>query len=683
MKKKYKGLVMLFSICMILSMILEPIQSIAETPYKTYTQDGYGDIVETQTAYTPLNSLTKIGDYKLSNPEDLKITEDGDIYVADTGNGRVLVTDKDGNLVREYGDGVLGQPSGIFVTSDKTLYVADKGKQAVFVFDLSGEKIGEYTKPDHPLYGDDLSFKPQKIAVDNNGNMYIICEGNTNGMVQISPTEDGTFLGYFGTNYTWVSFLDIFQNMIFTEEQKAKVQSKLPATPTNLSIDEKGLVYTVTQGDEGYSLKKLNIAGKNLIYPDVYDKLPSSVATGNYENIFVSSSDGYIYEYNKEGSLLFVFGGRDDGRQRIGLFGYVSALGIDNDDRIYVLDQEKSQIQIFKTTEFTDLVHQSLELYQSGKYTESKEPLEQVIEMNSLFDYANLAMGQAYLQEENYNQALKYFRLAKDTDGYSDSFWELRNVWLKNNLVAAMFVILAFVIVAKVLKALQKKKGIFNPVLEPLGVIREKILVKQLQYSKYFMKHPIDGCYGVKREGKASYLCANILFLGFIIVFLFNKYACGFIVRTVKDGQFDIFTDIIYILGIFALFTICTYLVCTINDGEGTFKQIYCGVIYALTPYLIIKPFLIIISNVITYNEIFINNFGNLCMYTWVVILLFLTIKEINNYTVKETIKIILLTAFTALIAVLILFIVYVLLSQVFDFIQAIYGEVVYRLGNM
>jgi hypothetical protein len=67
-------------------------------------------------------------------------------------------------------------------------------------------------------------------------------------------------------------------------------------------------------------------------------------------------------------------------------------------------------------------------------------------------------------------------------------------------------------------------------------------------------------------------------------------------------------------------------------------------------------------------------------MYTWVVILLFLAVKEINNYTVKETVKVILLTFFCALIAALLLFILYVLVSLVKDFAQAIYGEVVYRL---
>jgi len=57
-----------------------------------------------------------------------------------------------------------------------------------------------------------------------------------------------------------------------------------------------------------------------------------------------------------------------------------------------------------------------------------------------------------------------------------------------------------------------------------------------------------------------------------------------------------------------------------------------------------------------------------------------MSIKEINNYSVMETVKIILLTFFCVLIAVLLLFILYVLVSQVVDYVQAIYGEVVYRL---
>jgi hypothetical protein len=55
--------------------------------------------------------------------------------------------------------------------------------------------------------------------------------------------------------------------------------------------------------------------------------------------------------------------------------------------------------------------------------------------------------------------------------------------------------------------------------------------------------------------------------------------------------------------------------------------------------------------------------------------------KEINNITVKETAKVIALTFFAALIAILLVFVLYILWSQVYDFIEAISGEVVYRIG--
>ena len=175
--------------------------------------------------------------------------------------------------------------------------------------------------------------------------------------------------------------------------------------------------------------------------PDAYEDVPAAVAVGNHDNVFVASSQGYIYEYNNEGDLLFVFGGSDDGQQRIGLSTKVEAIQIDANDKIYVLDSDKAQIQIYEPTEFTNYLHNALYLFSKGRYTESKEPLAEVLKMNNLFDYANMAMGRALLQEENYEDALYYAKLAKDFDGYSDAFWEIRNTWLKRNLVTVIIVI--------------------------------------------------------------------------------------------------------------------------------------------------------------------------------------------------------------------------------------------------
>lgn len=670
--------------CMMISAVLVPTTAYAEVPYKTYTHDaasGNYNVIETQAAYVPHSAITKVGEVSFSGARDMMITEDGLIYIADTGNKRILVSDLKGNYVREFGQGVLVTPCGVFVTEENIVYVADRDAKKIFVFDPEGNVINEYGKPNHPLYGDEVDFLPLKIVVNHAGNMFVICESNTNGIVQISPTEGGTFLGYYGTNPTSISLVDIIIRMFMTDAQRAKMIMNRPPTPDNLAIDDKGLIYTVTRGQGLETLRRLNIAGKNVMEADNYDQTPAAVIPGNYENVYMVSNQGYVYEFNNEGNMLFVFGGRDDGRQRIGLCKRVEAIGVDQNDMVYLLDSDMNQIHIFKPTEFTDLLHEALYLYSKGRYTESKAPLEQILEMNSLFGYANKAMGLAYLQEENYDMALHYSKLASDRETYSDAYWEIRNEWLRNNLIPAVGLIILIYIIIKVLKYFHKKKGIFDKVNEVRYTIGSTTLMSRLKYSLYFMKHPIDGCYGVRWEGKASYLSANILLGIFILFNIINKYFTSFLFKTVREGRYNLTSDIGYILLVFIILTGCNYLVCTINDGEGSFKQIYTGFVYCLTPYIVLQPFVFILSRVVTLNERFLVTFSENFIFAWIVILVFITIKEINNITVKETFKIIGLTFFTALIFMLLVFILYVLWQQVYDFISAIGGEVVYRLG--
>lgn len=683
MKKAWKKLLLsLTALLLLVGVAADSLKVRADSPYRTYTIDGYGYVTETQTAYLPFETITKIGDEALVGPTDFTLTDEGSMYILDSGNCRVVVSDMEGNLIDTFGEGILVNPRGMYVTKDLTCYVADRDARSIFVFDRDGELIQTYGKPDHPLYGSTQDFLPLKIVVNESGTMYIICESNNNGIVQISPVEGGTFLGYFGTNNTSASLWRIIWRAIQTDAQRAKSQGNLPSTPDNMAIDEKGLIYTVTRGEKYDTLKRLNIAGVNMIECDAYEDVPAAVAVGNHDNVFVASTNGYIYEYNNEGDLLFVFGGSDDGQQRIGLSTKVEAIQIGADDKIYVLDSDKAQIQIFEPTEFTNYLHEALYLFSKGRYTESKVPLEEVLRMNNLFDYANMAMGKALLQEENYEEAIRYAKLAKDYDGYSDAFWEIRNEWLKRNLVTVVFIIVGLWLAKKLITLADKKWNILKgpkAVLEKLG---SRKLIRELRYMFFFIRHPIDGCYGIKRQNKVSLASANVMLIIGILFFIINKYFCGFLFKTVREGYYDIFSDVGLLLVGLLLITGCNYLMCTINEGEGKLKDIYCSFIYSLTPYLVFMPVIFAISHVVTYNESFFVEFAQLFMYAWIAVLLFISIREINNYTIKETVKIIFLTIFTILIALLLAFIIYVLWAQVFDFIQSLCGEVVYKIGN-
>ncbi len=654
----------------------------ADAPYKTYTIDGYGTVTKTQTAYLPYETITKVGEESLLNPTDFTLMPDGTMYVLDSGNARVVVADDKHELMMTFGEGILVNPRGIYVTEDRTTYVADREAKKVFVFDEKGELIQTFGKPKEAMYGETQDFIPLKVVVNSSGTIYLICESNTNGMVEISPVDDGTFLGYFGTNATKANIWTIIWRALLTDAQRAKMQSNIPATPDNMAIDEKGVIYTITRGEKNDSIKRLNIAGVNMITTEDYPDVPAAVASGNHDNVFVVTQTGFVYEYDNEGDLLFMFGGSDDGKQRIGLSTKVEAIQIAKDDKIYILDSDKSQIQVYEPTEFTSYLHNALYLFSKGRYEESKEPLSKVLEMNNLFTYANMAMGKALYKEADYEGALFYAKLAKDMDGYSDAFWEIRNTWLKHNLTWVAILILVLYIISKVIKYLDKKKQILAKPKMMMGKLLDKKLIKEIRYLFFFIKHPIDGCYGIKREKKVSLLSTNVLLVIMVVFYVINKYFCGFLTKTVREGSFDVLSDIGMIAVALVLVVGCNYLMCTINDGEGKLKEIYSAFIYSFTPFVLLTPVIFVLSHIVSNNEIFFVEFGRLCMIVWIAVLVFVSIQEINNYTVKETIKIICLTIFTILIVCLLAFIIYVLWSQVFDFLQSIFGEVVYRIGS-
>lgn len=647
----------------------------ADTAYKTLTLDREGNPIETQSAYRPAGSIEKIGDESLQKPADMAIRE-GRLYICDTENSRIVVGDLEGNLLDILGEGLLQKPTGLFLTGDGAVIVADQGAGKVFEFAGDGSLQREYGRPVEPLYGKSATFVPLKVAADAKDNLFVVSQGNTNGIVQLSRST-GEFLGYFGANATSVSLWDRISDVIFTEEQKSQTKKNLPPSANNLTIDGKGLVYTVTDVKTDQVVRKLNMSGQNLLTEAVDFENPSDILAGAIGNIYACTKDGYILEFNSEGQLLFLFGGLDDGSQRIGLFGSIASVAADDNGRLYVLDDGKNEIQIFEPTEFTLAVHEALSLYQQGKYLQSKEPWEQLLRMNNLFDYANKGIGEAYYREENYAAAMKSFRLAGDAAGYSQAYGELRNLWIRRNAVwlilAAALLLLAWKGLERLL-LLHPRREAVSP---PSGAKR---LAAQTAFLFHVPRNPADAWYGVKREGKTSVLSASLLYLWFLLVFLADKYLTGFVFKTVPDGRYELLSDIGLVLGGFLLVNLCHYLICSVTDGEASFKNVYSGIIYACMPYLVLKPAGILLSHLLTDNERFLMTLLNVVVYGGCAVLLIVMVREMNNYTYRETFRNLFLTLFALLVAAAVLFILFVLGKQFLGFVTELVNEVKYRV---
>ena len=657
----------------LLILMLLPLTAWAdEAPYYTLTEIYSGERAHSPAGYLPEGTYSEFDGEALKRPADVFVDDEDHLFISDEGNKRFLICTLDGEWLKTFGDGELKQPGGLYVRDGK-LYATDVKLRKVLVYDVAtGEQVFALEHPGTPLYGVNAKFEPLKIAVDASGCMYVISKGNTNGIAQFA--DDGTFLGYFGANDTNLSLSEMLKRLTYTQEQLAKLKRVIPATPTSVDMDARGLLYTVTTGVKG--VKRLNMSGLNIMEPTGWGHDNTiDVAVGAYENIFVISEQGYIMEYTRDGRCLFYFGGQDQDRTRTGLFINTVALDVDQYGNLYVLDRDKALVQRFVVTDYARLVHEGLALYQEGRYAESREPWEQVLKLNSMFDYAHMGLGRAYYKLEMYEEALAASRKGGDKEGYSDAYWEVRNVILQGSIMWFIGGAFALWLLRKIWKKVRSR---VKPVARFCNLVHDFFdvrLLRQLRFTPYFIKNPADAFYGVKHEGKVSVLSSTLLYAAAILIFIVNKYYCGFLFKTVSDGQFEVGMDLAILVGGIALFLIACNLICSIRDGEGTFKQLYCSFAYALGPYVMIKPITFALSFVLTFNEAFIITLLDVIMLALILMLIVMMVKSLQNYNFTETFAALILTLFTMLMIVIALVIAAALVAQLWEFVAAVWKE--------
>ena len=126
-------------------------------------------------------ALDSFGTGTLSSPTDIKFGPDGLLYIADTGNNRVLAVDPATyEIVREFGGGTtFDQPQGIaFNPIDGNLYIADTWNYRIAAYTLDGEFIGDFGEDSRFSSSGFAFFGPREVEIDLNGNIYVADTGN-------------------------------------------------------------------------------------------------------------------------------------------------------------------------------------------------------------------------------------------------------------------------------------------------------------------------------------------------------------------------------------------------------------------------------------------------------------------------------------------------------------------------
>lgn len=672
-----KLLILIFGLTLGMLLVQQPL-SANGIPYQTFTYSNTQEkIIPTQDAYIPVSVDSHLGGFDLNAPEDIFIDKQDNIYVADTGNKRVIKYDLNTDELLIIGEGILNEPKGIHVGFDGNLYVADFGNKKGYKFvynELTNnyEVSQTYERPvNSPYFTENDAFEPSKIITDKGNNVYLLLAANVNGLAEFK--NDGEFFGYFGGNRLPNTLENTIKSVLFDEQQRREWFKMVPKPVYNMAVDQNGLIITITKGQEGYL--KLNIA--NYIYSQsqwgVNDL--EDITVGPHNTIFAISQEGYIMEYTQEGDMLFIFSGHDSIGQK-GLFNNPGGIGVDSKNNLYVVDRKNSNLQLFSPTLFSNLIHEAITFYQAGLYKESKGPWEEVLKMNGLFDMANKGLGDAYYAEADYEKAMVYYEVSRDVDGYSNAYWEVRNEALLKSAPLLIYILIGLIILFILNHFIPIVRYVKWPFKKADKYLSQFKLYLELKHNFYIIKHPSDGYYGIKREHKASNISALIMLMVFFLSYLIFIYFTKFTFNHRITAEINLFQQMIFIFIPLILWVIGNYLVCSIRDGEGTMSQVFQGTVYALLPMTLTFPILVFLSQFLTLNEKFVFTTVYYLGFGVTIIYLILMVKDVHFYDMKPTISNTLISIFTGLMIMVMVMIVYILLNEVIQLFLDIMREV-------
>lgn len=663
----------------------------AESSSYTYTQSVGKEWVRTQDAYMPGSIF--LNDGTLNAPEDLFVYEDK-IYIADTilkedgtaGGGHLIIYDRNTKQTVTMGEGILVNPMGIFVT-EEAIYVADKGAQKVFQFSHAGEVLMELGRPDSYLFSTQSQYLPSAVAVSSQGIIFVCGEGAYEGLMQFD--RNGEFQGYFAANATKMSFSDRIKELVFNEEQMEQLLNRIPNALYNVDISDRDLIYSITQLEANSvwttavqtenAVKYHNMAGTDILSTDLIQGEPNFVDICAYRDglSFALTNTGIIYEYDSSGNVIFSFGGLAT-TERSGHFTNATAIDVDQEGNLYILDREGKYFQMFFPTDFAAATHTALYNLNQGSYAESEDIWLELLSLNGMSYIAHQGYGKVLYQQQRFKEAAEQFEIIGDKQSYSECMWEIRNNWFQNNLMYILIICIVCIILTVVYRILLKK-GVVKKA-KPIENDVIKLLKKNWSYMKNMMRHPIDEFYDLKKKNHGSVVSASVLFLLAFVIFLVDMFGRNFAFRLAEQKSSALISMMVMFLVPALLWVIGNYMISAINDGEGSLRSVYVSTAYSLTPYIVLGPVVIASTYVLTLNEAVIVHYLWGIAIVWSAVLLCISVREIHNYTVKETVKIILLTFFFMIMAVIVSVILFLIGQQVVLFVQDLISEVTYHV---
>lgn len=392
---------------------------------------------------------------------DVAVSGD-DICLLDTEGAALFVFSKDSLTLKSVVKTVYGTdgtaidfvgPEGIFIRDD-LIYIADTAAKRIVVLNRSALDLA-YVINEPENYPDDADFEPSKIAVSSSGKIYFTVSGTTEGIVELG--SDRKFSRYTGANTPEYDLIDYFWKNFATEEQLAKMYKTYAPGFSNINIDSDDLVYAVSYDDTSEDkVFRFNAKGENIICSPEGQKITGDDSDyflnteGGSEFVDIAVSDfgvyavldrkaGRVFIYNYNGYLLSVFSSLGDNYGQLKNPSGIEWCGTD----LIITDRNPARAYVYTVTEFGRFMFDAERQYYNGQWSEATENYEKALALNANYYVAYTGIGNSRLMEGEYKQAMEYFKISDNKEGYSKAY----NLY-RGQMIEKYFYIIAILVVA-------------------------------------------------------------------------------------------------------------------------------------------------------------------------------------------------------------------------------------------
>ncbi|MGN0492430.1 MAG: YIP1 family protein [Acutalibacteraceae bacterium] len=702
--KRNKIIISLILIILVLSASVSvSAKEVEYAPYYGYEYNGEGESVLAPVTYNYSTQYlySDIGtDTPLSEPSDMCFIDDR-LYVLDAGNSRILMLSADMKLIKIVADIKDGNGNsydftgaqGLTVDSEGDIYIADTQNERILCVDSNNRLKLLITKPDTTIVGYDFSFDVIKVLVDKQGNLLASAQSVNNGAFVFDC--NGDFKSFYGRN-TVKRTVDVVLNFIrkrfMTREQIQKLQNYSPATISNFDIDADGFIYTVEKTGNGIdepSVRKLNFKGSDVIKSegiiDSFGDLETDrgeLSSNNYTSFadididdigfmhILDEGRGKIFEYTANGQLVGVFGGFGDQK---GMFKKPVAVETYG-KKVFVLDSVMGGIIEFTPTDYLKALHEAFLELDSSDPEKSILLWQKALERNTNSEYPYYGLATAYEKLGNYGEAMKNFKLASAKEEYSEAFREYRKQVASEHLVliilAAVGIIAAIILLIKV-----AKKYIFVSSEGAYSALENKYAIPL-----YVQLHPADGFSQFKyRKNLPSVSVSVGIVVAFFLVNILEFFSTGYIFNQNDPQDYTIFSTLIGSVILYLLFVVGNWAVCSMLDGNGKMKEIAAVTAYSLIPFIISKLINIALSHFLILDEAMILTIVSAVGIVWSGLVLLIGLSQIHQYYIGKTVLTVLITICAMVVIAVLVFLFFSMIQQVIFFANSLYDEIKLR----